>query len=148
MAHGRCQLTGCSLPLACHSSLGHLECKKCLLSEAPLLPQQPCSLGQPIPVPASGASLSAGKEQLMGRSSQRSNQKQVTPPQTQGTPIPVSPVARKGGKLLVGWSCPAVRGNSADSSVQKTAGISSTDRRTNQNKSYYRQTTDWPHLKR
>lgn len=29
--HGRCQLTECSLPLACHLSLGHLECKKCLL---------------------------------------------------------------------------------------------------------------------
>lgn len=31
------------------------------LSEAPLLLQQPCSLGQPIAVPASGASLPAGR---------------------------------------------------------------------------------------
>lgn len=33
----------------------------CLLSEAPLLPQQPCSLGQSLAVPASGASLPAGR---------------------------------------------------------------------------------------
>lgn len=59
--HGRCQSTRCSLPLASHLSLGHLECKKCLLWEASLLPQQPRSLGQPLAVSASGASLPAGR---------------------------------------------------------------------------------------
>lgn len=84
----------------------------------------------------------------MGRSSWRCNHRQVTPPQTQGTPFAVSPVARRGGKLLVGGRCPGARGNPADSSVKKTASISSINKCKSQNKFDYGKITDWPHLKR
>lgn len=47
--------------------------------------------------------LASWQEQLMGRGSWRSNQRQVTTLQTHGTHFAVSPVARRGRKLLLGW---------------------------------------------
>lgn len=103
--------------------------------------------GAALGSPCQWCFLASWQEQLMGRGSRRSNCRQVTP-QTQGMPFSVSPVARRGGKLLVGWSCPAAQGNPADSSVQKTAGISSIDRCKSKNKSDCGQITVWLHLKR